>query len=167
MTGAVHIIGAGLAGLAAATKLAPLHRVVVHEAARLAGGRCRSYFDPTLGLTIDNGNHLLLSGNVAAHRYLDRIGAQNALVGPEDCVFDFADMRDQSRWQVRPKWRPLAMVDLCTQSSCSRHECRRIPRWRKIAASRRRHDRIDNAASRSYLDASVGTGFRFRAEYQA
>ena len=102
MTGAVHIIGAGLAGLAAATKLAPKHRVVVHEAARLAGGRCRSYFDPTLGLTIDNGNHLLLSGNTAAHRYLDRIGAPNALVGPEDCVFDFADMGDQSRWQVRP-----------------------------------------------------------------
>ena len=46
VTGTVHIIGAGLAGLAAATALAPTQRVVVHEAARLAGGRCRSYFDP-------------------------------------------------------------------------------------------------------------------------
>ena len=60
----VHIIGAGLAGLAAAVRLAGGPRdVVLHEAARHAGGRCRSYFDPALGITIDNGNHLLLSGN--------------------------------------------------------------------------------------------------------
>ena len=98
----VHIIGAGLAGLAAATALAPTRRVFVHEAARLAGGRCRSYFDPTLNLTIDNGNHLLLSGNHAAYDYLSRIGARDALVGPEDCVFDFADLQTLARWQVRP-----------------------------------------------------------------
>ena len=102
MTGTAHVIGAGLAGLAAATRLAPSHRVIVHEAARMAGGRCRSYFDPTLGLTIDNGNHLLLSGNGSAHAYLERIGARDALVGPGDCVFDFADLRNGARWQVRP-----------------------------------------------------------------
>lgn len=98
----IHVIGAGMAGLAAATQLAPGRRVVVHEAARLAGGRCRSYFDPTLGLTIDNGNHLLLSGNQSAQNYLTRIGAADALVGPQDCVFDFADLRTHARWQVRP-----------------------------------------------------------------
>ncbi len=102
MTTTVHVIGAGLAGLAAATKLAPTHRVIVHEAARLAGGRCRSYFDPSLGLTIDNGNHLLLSGNHAAYAFLQRIGARDALVGPEECVFDFAHLRDSSRWQIKP-----------------------------------------------------------------
>ena len=62
--GTVHVVGAGLAGLSAAVALAGRgERVVLHEAARQAGGRCRSYFDPALGLTIDNGNHLLLSGN--------------------------------------------------------------------------------------------------------
>ena len=45
-------------------------RVVVHEATAFAGGRCRSYHDAAVGMTIDNGNHLLLSGNHAALAYL-------------------------------------------------------------------------------------------------
>ena len=52
------------------------------EAAGQAGGRCRSYFDPAIGGIIDNGNHLVLSGNHAVHDYLTRIGAQDALAGP-------------------------------------------------------------------------------------
>ena len=69
MTGTVHIIGAGLAGLAAAVRLAPSRAtVVVHEATAYPGGRCRSYLDRTIGMTIDNGNHLVLSGN---HAVLD------------------------------------------------------------------------------------------------
>ena len=44
----VHIIGAGLAGLAAAVRLARRgERVIVHEATGQAGGRCRSYHDRT------------------------------------------------------------------------------------------------------------------------
>ena len=67
--GAVHVIGAGIAGLSAAMRLVEAGRkVIVHEAASVAGGRCRSYHDPTLGLVIDNGNHLLLSGNHAGAR---------------------------------------------------------------------------------------------------
>ena len=70
MARTVHIIGAGLAGLAAAVKLAPSRgaTIVVHEATAYPGGRCRSYFDRTIGMTIDNGNHLVLSGN---HAVLD------------------------------------------------------------------------------------------------
>ncbi len=57
----------------AATKLCAsvgLSAVTLHEAAPQAGGRCRSYVDQTLGTTIDNGNHLVLSGNAAALAYL-------------------------------------------------------------------------------------------------
>ena len=55
--GTVHVVGAGLAGLSASVALAESGaRVVLHEAAKQAGGRCRSYYDPALGLTIDNGN---------------------------------------------------------------------------------------------------------------
>ena len=62
--GTVHIIGAGIAGLSAAVRLVDAGTtVIVHEAASFARGRCRSYPDRTLGLVIDNGNHLLLSGN--------------------------------------------------------------------------------------------------------
>lgn len=103
MKGAVHVIGAGLAGLAAATRLAAQgRRVVVHEAARMAGGRCRSYFDQQLGLTIDNGNHLLLACNHAAMAYLERIGANDALAGPDECAFDFVDLARAERWVLRP-----------------------------------------------------------------
>ena len=84
MSETVHVVGAGLAGLACALRLADAgRRVALYEAARMAGGRCRSYFDASLGLTIDNGNHLLLSGNRAARDYAKRIGASDALVGPE------------------------------------------------------------------------------------
>ena len=103
MNGVVHIIGAGLAGLSCAVRLTDDgRRVALYEAARMAGGRCRSYHDPSLDLTIDNGNHLLLSGNVAARDYARRIGASDALVGPDECVFDFLDLRDGVRWRLRP-----------------------------------------------------------------
>ena len=101
--GVAHIVGAGLAGLSCAIKLAQAgRRVALYEAARMAGGRCRSFYDSTLDLTIDNGNHLLLSGNAAARDYTARIGAADALVGPEQCMFDFIDMRDGERWRLRP-----------------------------------------------------------------
>ena len=99
--GAVHIIGAGIAGLSAAVRLVDAGRkVVVHEAASSAGGRCRSYLDPALGVVIDNGNHLLLSGNRAALDYLDRIGARNTLHDPGRAVFDFADLKSGEHWRL-------------------------------------------------------------------
>jgi len=101
--GAVHIIGAGLSGLSAAVSLAGhARKIVLHELARHAGGRCRSYFDPTLGLTIDNGNHLLLSGNHAALTFLKTVGTGDLLVGPDAAEFAFADMASGERWSVRP-----------------------------------------------------------------
>ena len=99
--GAVHVIGAGIAGLSAAVRLADAGRaVIVHEAAAFAGGRCRSYLDPTLGVVIDNGNHLLLSGNHEALDYLDRIGARETLRDPGAAIFDFADLRSGERWRL-------------------------------------------------------------------
>ena len=58
--------------------------IVVHELARHAGGRCRSYFEPALGMTIDNGNHLLLSANEAALAFLRTIGSEGKLAGPDE-----------------------------------------------------------------------------------
>jgi squalene-associated FAD-dependent desaturase len=98
----VHIVGAGLAGLSAALKLSGRgERVIVHEATAFAGGRCRSYHDATLGMTIDNGNHLLLSGNHAALDYLRDIGAADRLVGPPSADFSFADVTSGERWALR------------------------------------------------------------------
>ncbi len=103
MTTRVHVIGAGLAGLAAALSLAEAGcSVTIHEAGPAAGGRCRSYPDRELGLTIDNGNHLLLSGNSAAFAYLDAIGGTGALAGPDKPMFPFHDLCTGARWTVRP-----------------------------------------------------------------
>jgi squalene-associated FAD-dependent desaturase len=100
--GTVHIVGAGLAGLAAAVGLAGTRKVVVHELARHAGGRCRSYFEPALGLTIDNGNHLLLSANHAALAFLKAVGSEGTLVGPREAEFAFADLASGERWVLHP-----------------------------------------------------------------
>jgi len=102
MAAAVHIVGAGLAGLSAALALSARGvSVVVHEATAFAGGRCRSYHDASLGMTIDNGNHLLLSGNHAALDYLRDIGAENRLVGPARAEFPFVDLASRQRWTLR------------------------------------------------------------------
>jgi squalene-associated FAD-dependent desaturase len=99
--GPIHVVGAGIAGLSAAVRLADAGReVVVHEAASFAGGRCRSYPDPTLGLVIDNGNHLMLSGNHAALDYLDRIGSRETLHDPGVAIFDFVDLKSGERWRL-------------------------------------------------------------------
>jgi squalene-associated FAD-dependent desaturase len=102
MARTVHIIGAGLAGLSAAAALAARgDRVVVHEATAFAGGRCRSYHDAAVGMTIDNGNHLLLSGNRAALEFLRMIGAAHRLIGPPAAEFPFVDLKTNARWTLR------------------------------------------------------------------
>jgi hypothetical protein len=78
-----HVVGAGLAGLNAATLLAEAGLAVsLSDRRRGRAGRCRSYFDPSLGLTIDNGNHLVLASNPAVKAFRERIGAHEPLAGP-------------------------------------------------------------------------------------
>ena len=97
----VHIIGAGISGLSAAVRLANANfKVHVHEATQQAGGRCRSYFDAATNLTIDNGNHLLLSGNRHAVAYARSIGTEAGLVGPKRAQFPFVDLTTGQRWQL-------------------------------------------------------------------
>ena len=98
-----HIVGAGMAGLAAAVRLADAGRqVVVYESAAQAGGRCRSLHDTVLDRPIDNGNHLLLGGNTAVFGLLDRIGARDRLIGTDPIAFPFMDLSTGESWTLRP-----------------------------------------------------------------
>ncbi|MEE8393109.1 MAG: hydroxysqualene dehydroxylase HpnE [Rhodospirillales bacterium] len=110
--GTVHIVGAGLAGLACAVKLVKAGRkagnkVCVYEATRHAGGRCRSFDDSKLGRRIDNGNHLTLSGNRSLMEYMGDIGAAGALTGPREPEFEFLDIKSGLRWTIRPNGGPI------------------------------------------------------------
>jgi hydroxysqualene dehydroxylase len=96
-----HIVGAGISGLSAAVRLANANfKVCLYEATQQAGGRCRSYFDAATNLTIDNGNHLLLSGNRHALAYARSIGTEAGLVGPRRAQFPFVDLTTGKRWQL-------------------------------------------------------------------
>ena len=135
-----HVVGAGLAGLSAAIALVRAgYEVRLSEAAAHAGGRCRSYHDPRLGLTIDNGNHLVLSGNRAVADYLQTIGAGAHLAGPDEARFDFADLRDGRRWTIHlnngplPWWIGAAARRAPATSLCDHLAIARLLRARRDA----------------------------------
>jgi hydroxysqualene dehydroxylase len=91
-----------LAGLAAAERLCQSRRtIVIHEATAQAGGRCRSYYDQSTGMVIDNGTHLLLSGNHAALSFTEAIGSRPGLRGPDDAQFPFIDIASGEQWTLR------------------------------------------------------------------
>lgn len=103
------MIGAGLAGLSAAIRLTERGwRVTVLEAAGQAGGRCRSFDDMQLGRRIDNGNHLLLSGNRSAVTFLETVGAMDTLLQVSPAQLPFVDVADGTAWVLRPNAGPVA-----------------------------------------------------------
>ncbi len=101
MVGTLHIIGGGMAGLAAAVEaVGTCKHIVLHESGNVCGGRARSYDDKHLGSHIDNGNHLFLSANKTIFRYLNLIGSVETLTGPKAPLFPFVDLRDDLRWTL-------------------------------------------------------------------
>jgi squalene-associated FAD-dependent desaturase len=100
-----------MAGLSAALQLTLAgEAVTLYEAAPFAGGRCRSFYDREIDCRIDNGNHLVLSGNVAIQDYLFLTGAEGTMGGPGKPVFPFLDIESAERWTARmnegrfPSW---------------------------------------------------------------
>lgn len=72
----VIVVGAGVAGLAAATALAHAGaRVLVVEARGEPGGRTSSFRDRASGAQVDNGQHVVLGCYRETFAYLERVGA--------------------------------------------------------------------------------------------
>ncbi len=76
----VVVVGAGFAGLSAATALVEAGAdVLVVEARPGLGGRASSFRDPETGEIVDNGQHLLVGCYHETLRFLARIGAARAV----------------------------------------------------------------------------------------
>ena len=104
-TATCHVIGAGVAGLVAALRLADQGRaVMLHEATPVAGGRCRALPDGT-----DNGTHALMGANRAALRFLADIGAREGWVEAEPEGLPVFDLADDSARRIAAS--PLAWRD--------------------------------------------------------
>ncbi len=102
-SGRLYVIGAGMAGLAAAVQGVRQGRAVtVMEATGHGGGRCRSFADATLGRVIDNGSHLILSGNRNIFTFLERIGAPDGIRPMGGGGFPFLDLASRRVWCLHP-----------------------------------------------------------------
>ncbi|WP_027133527.1 hydroxysqualene dehydroxylase [Geminicoccus roseus] len=91
MSGQLHVIGAGIAGLTSAFLAGRQGwRVSVHEASPQAGGRCRTIRRG--GRSHDNGTHVLLGANRAALQLLDAVGARDRWIEPEPAGLPIVDL---------------------------------------------------------------------------
>ncbi len=101
--GTVHVIGAGISGLACAVRcVTEGSQVALYEASPQAGGRCRSFQDEGLGCMIDNGSHLLLGANQSTRAYLSAIGAAGLIEEIAPAAFPFLDLESGESWVLRP-----------------------------------------------------------------
>ena len=99
----VYIVGAGLSGLAAAVScVLKGYNVQLFESTNHAGGRCRSYNDKILCRNINNGTHLLLSGNKGVNKFIDTINAGNNFDCMQPASFNFIDIKNNEHWAIRP-----------------------------------------------------------------
>src|SRR5436190_23487618 len=108
----VAVIGAGVAGLAAAAALAERGtRVVVLEARGELGGRATAFRDRETGELVDNGQHVLFGCYRETFAFLRRIGAEaNVRVQPSLEV-PYLDLEGRRSVLRCPRWpAPLHLL---------------------------------------------------------
>jgi hydroxysqualene dehydroxylase len=106
------IVGGGVAGLAAAIRLASAgYPVMLFEQASRLGGRTYSFRERNTGDIIDNGQHLLLSCYTQTLEYLRVIGAENLIATEPELELSFAHAQwGTSRVRVSRKIHPRAAL---------------------------------------------------------
>ena len=77
-TSDVVILGGGIAGIAAALELLDSgHKVTLVEARNFLGGRAFSFTDANTGLTLDNGQHVIVGCCTEFIAFLERLGIRD------------------------------------------------------------------------------------------
>src|SRR5436190_2435898 len=103
----VAVVGAGVAGLAAATALAETgKRVLVVEARGELGGRATAFADRETGERVDNGQHVLFGCYRETYAFLTRLGT--ARLAPLDRRLEvtMADAASARFTLACPRWTP-------------------------------------------------------------
>ena len=112
MTPDVIVIGAGCAGLAAATSLVEQGaRVLVLEGRPILGGRASAVRDAATGEKLDNGQHVLMGCYDATLAFLHRIGASDRVRRQAGLAMTMVEQGGrQSRLQLPPLPAPLHLL---------------------------------------------------------
>ena len=93
----VVVLGAGYAGLAAATELILRgHDVTLLEGRALLGGRAHSFVDTKSGLVLDNGQHILMGCYHETLDLLRELGVMDRLYSPPRLEVPFASEKGLS-----------------------------------------------------------------------
>ena len=106
------VLGAGFAGLSAATALAETGaRVLVLEARPALGGRATAFTDSSTGERVDNGQHVLFGCYHETFRFLRRIGAESHVDVQRRLTIDVVDRAGRaSRLRCPPLPSPLHLL---------------------------------------------------------
>jgi squalene synthase HpnD len=93
----IVVLGAGYAGLAAANELILRgHDVTLIEGRALLGGRAHSFVDTKSGLTLDNGQHILMGCYYETLDLLRQLGVNDRLYSPPRMEVPFASEKGRS-----------------------------------------------------------------------
>lgn len=112
MTPDAIVIGAGFAGLSAATALVSAGaRVLVVEARPTLGGRASAVRDAATGETLDNGQHVLMGCYTSTLNMLHRIGAADRVFEQSALGLSMLDRQGRpTRLQLPPLPSPLHLL---------------------------------------------------------
>jgi squalene-associated FAD-dependent desaturase len=106
----VIVIGGGLAGLAAATALAPRgFQVTVLESRNRLGGRAGSFTDPTTGQLIDACQHVSM-GCCTNFKHFTRTVGIDQWIQPQPCLYFMTPDRRVSEFRADPIPAPFHLA---------------------------------------------------------